>query len=299
MPRNRLTLTVAVLIVVVLLLQLIAFRVRETERAVVKTFGKATRDVQTAGLYWKWPWPIEEVARLDARLRVLEGPLEETTTEDRKSVLVACFVAWRTGDPIKFLERHESEKAAERKLEALLRTTQVSVIGRHPFAALVAQDRSQLQWDALEAELREPLVRKARDDYAIEVSFVGLRRLALPRDTTENVFARMRAERDGKAKALLAEGQAEAQRIRDRAENERRQLVDAAEAEALITVAAVDSETEQAYRVFERDPELAIELRKIEALKRGLSGRTTLVFDMNTQPFDILRGLAPVGSRSR
>ena len=95
MPRNRLTLAVAVLVVGVLLVQLVAFRVKETEHAVVKTFGKATRDVPAPGLYWKWPWPIEEVVRQDARLRVLEGPLEETTTEDRKSVLVSCFVTWR------------------------------------------------------------------------------------------------------------------------------------------------------------------------------------------------------------
>src|SRR4051812_20836242 len=217
MARNKLTVAVAVLIVTVLLLQLVAFRVKETERAVVKTFGKATRDVQAPGLYWKWPWPVEEVVRQDARLRVLEGPLEETTTEDRKAVLVSCFVTWRPGKPVEFLERHETEKAAEKTLEGLLRSTQTAVLGRHPFSALIAQDRSQLRWDELEAAIREPLVKKAREDYAIEVVFVGIRRLALPKDTTESVFARMRAERDAKAQALTRAGQIDADAIRDSA----------------------------------------------------------------------------------
>ena len=92
MPRNRLTLAVAVLVIVVLLLQLVAFRVRETERVVVKRLGEATRAVKEPGLYWKWPWPIEEVVRQDARLRCLEGPLEETVTKDRKKRLISRFV---------------------------------------------------------------------------------------------------------------------------------------------------------------------------------------------------------------
>jgi membrane protease subunit HflC len=298
MTGNRRTLVVAVLIVLVLLLQLVAFRVRETERAVVKTFGKATRDVSAAGLYWKWPWPIEEVVLQDARLRVLEGPLEEASTADRKSVLVSCFVTWRPGKPVEFLERHETEKAAEKTLEGLLGSTQTSVLGRHPFSSLIAQDRSQLRWDELEAEIREPLVQKARDDYAIEVVFVGIRRLALPRDTTETVFARMRAERDGKAKALLAEGETEARRIRDKAENERRQLVDEAEADARVQEAGAIRDSAEAYAVLDQQPDLAIDLRKIEALKRGLSGRTTVIFDLATWPFDVLKDVAAVGSRS-
>src|SRR5205085_198920 len=82
MAQKRVTLVTATLVIGVLFLQLVTFRVRETERAVVKTFGSAAaEDVTQPGLYWKWPWPIQEVVRQDARLRVLEGPLEESVTE--------------------------------------------------------------------------------------------------------------------------------------------------------------------------------------------------------------------------
>jgi membrane protease subunit HflC len=209
-------------------------------------------------------------------------------------------VTWRPGKPVEFLERHQTDKAAEKTLEGLLRSTQTAVLGRHPFAALIAQDRAQLRWDDLEAEIREPLVKKAREDYAIEVVFVGIRRLALPKDTTEHVFARMRAERDEKAQTLLAKGQTEAQAIRDRAETERRELVNAAEAEAKKMDAHALDESKEAYRVFEEAPDLAIALRKCETLKRALSGpKVTVVFDMSTSPFDILKNVAAVGSSSK
>jgi membrane protease subunit HflC len=298
MRKNRLTVAVAVLIVVVLLLQLVAFRVKETERAVVKTFGKATRDVEAPGLYWKWPWPIEEVVRQDARLRVLEGPLDETTTEDRKSVLVSCFVTWKPGKPVEFLERHATEKDAERTLEGLLRSTQAAVIGRHPFSALIAQDRAQLRWDDLEKEIGDSLTKKARESYAIDVVFVGIRRLALPKDTTDHVFARMRAEREEKAQTLLAQGASEAQLIRDQAEAERRDKVNAAEVDAELERARALRLSEAAYKVFEQQPDLAIELAKHEALKKALADkRTTLVFDLSTAPFDMLKSVAAVGSK--
>src|SRR5207244_326410 len=124
MPRNRLTIVAAALVVGVLLLELVAFRVRETEVVVVKTFGKATRSLREPGLYWKWPWPVEEVAKQDARLRVLEGKLEQSLTQDRKSVLVSCFVTWKIDDPVRFLASVETAEEAERQLGRLLRSYQ-------------------------------------------------------------------------------------------------------------------------------------------------------------------------------
>ena len=300
MPRNRLTIATAVLVLLVLLVQLVTFQVRETERAVVKTFGKATRDVREPGLYGKWPWPVEQVVRLDARLRVLEGPLQETVTEDKRSVLVACFVTWRIGErplePVRFLESLGSVQAAELRLQGMLRSAQSAVLGGFPFSALVAPERAQLRWDQVEKRLREHVEPSARDELGIEIAFVGIRRLALPKDTTENVFARMRSEREVKAAEYLAQGQAEADAIRAEADRFRDTELNAAHADARKLQAETEHENEKAYRVLEEDPELAIFLRKIEALKRGLAGRTTTILDTGSPPFDLL---APTSSQSR
>ena len=302
-PRKRLSLAVAVVVVTVLLLQLVSFRVRETERAVVKTFGNVTRVIQDApGLYWKWPAPIQEVVRLDARLRVLEGPLEEATTADKKSVLLACFVAWKPGDAATFLQGVGTVEAAEKQLESLLRDAVSASIGQFPFGALVSADPARLRWDDLEKAISDRLGKTALEQYGVSVAFVGVRRLALPKDTTESVFARMRAERDVKAKQSLAEGQALAQEIKDQADRERAEALEQARVEAKKVMAEADRDSKEAYLKLEQDPDLAIFLRKVEALKRGLSGRTTVVFDMNAWPFDLLLPKtppAPVGSGAK
>jgi membrane protease subunit HflC len=296
MPRNRLTILAAALVVGVLFLELVAFRVRESEVVVVKTFGKATRPVREPGLYWKWPWPVEEVVREDARLRVLEGKLEETLTADRKSVLVSCFATWRVGDPVRFLESVESAEEADRQLGRLLRGYQRTALGTFPFAAFVASDRSQLLWDKIEEAIAQPLKEKAKQELGIEVVFLGIKGLALPKDTTERVFERMKRERDVKASELLALGQKEAGDIRAAAERERQETLDAAEKQRRELLGQADKESEAAYRTFDEDPELAIYLKKIEALQRALAGRTTLVLDTSSPPFDLL---APVTSRTQ
>lgn len=295
MPRNRLTILAAALVVGVLFLELVAFRVRETEVAVVKTFGKATRPVREPGLYWKWPWPVEEVVREDARLRVLEGKLEEALTADRKSVLVSCFVAWKVADPVRYLESVETPSEAERRLAGLLQSSQRTALGPFPFSAFVATDRAQLLWDRIEDAIRAPLKEKARTELGIDVVLVGIKGLALPKDATDRVFERMKREREVKAAELLSQGQTEAGNIRAAAERERQETLDAASAESRRLLAEADRESEAAYRVFEQDPELAIYLKKIEALKRALEKKTTLVLDTTSPPFDLL---APVTSRT-
>ena len=56
-----------VLLFVVLALVFTMFQVRETESALVLTFGKATRQITEPGLYFKWPPPIESVQKFDSR----------------------------------------------------------------------------------------------------------------------------------------------------------------------------------------------------------------------------------------
>lgn len=288
--KSRLTLAIAVFLVLALALELVAFQVRETERAVVLTFGEATREIKEPGLYGKWPWPVEQVVRFDGRVRVLEGPLEECQTEDGKSLVVGSFVAWRVGDPLAFLKALGGVDAAERALERDLRDAQAKAIGRHPWGALVAAERERLRWDDVErdlaAALAERVVRQYRSGIAIEL--VGIRRLALPETTTERVFERMKAEREARAAEILSQGEAEAAALKAEAERERLLALDQAKADERRLVAEAEKAAAEHFAVFGQDQDLAIFLRKLEALKRVLAKRSTIVLDTKTPPFDLL-----------
>src|SRR3972149_11719558 len=105
MKRNSLTLIVGGLLLLVFLSLLFCFQVRQTDVALVTTFGKPTRDINTdpekpePGLYFKWPWPIEKVQKFDKRTQNLEGKFEETYTQDKINVLVTVYAGWSIRNP--------------------------------------------------------------------------------------------------------------------------------------------------------------------------------------------------------
>ncbi|NQU11667.1 prohibitin family protein, partial [bacterium] len=83
MKRNALLLTVGLLVAALLILLQVLFVVQEGQVAVVTTFGKPRPpSITQAGLYLRWPWPVQKVYVFDNRVHVVEGPFEEALTKD-------------------------------------------------------------------------------------------------------------------------------------------------------------------------------------------------------------------------
>src|SRR3954464_3584089 len=110
MKRNTLTFTIGILLVLIFGALLFTFQVRQTEVALVTTFGKPTRDINTnpdkpePGLYFKMPWPIQKVQKFDKRIQNFEDNFGETQTRDGKNVLVSVYVGWTITNPKLFRE---------------------------------------------------------------------------------------------------------------------------------------------------------------------------------------------------
>ena len=93
MRKQLPSLMVGLILVLTLGLYMVGFTVRTTEVAIIKTFGKAEpQDVITEpGFRWKWPSPIQQVVKYDNRIRVFNDTFEETTTGDKKNLIVTAF----------------------------------------------------------------------------------------------------------------------------------------------------------------------------------------------------------------
>lgn len=65
--------------------------VREGNCAVILRLGAVRREVTEAGLYLKLPWPFETVVKYDSRLQYLESDHLETTTEDKRNVIIQSY----------------------------------------------------------------------------------------------------------------------------------------------------------------------------------------------------------------
>ena len=125
--------------------------------------------------------------------------------------------------------------------------------------------------------------------FGIEIVGVGINSLGVPKTITEKVFERMIAERKQFADKSIAEGKSEAKKIRIKADSERTNMIADAEAEAQRIRAEGDAKAAEFYEAFKTQPHLAEFLRKLEALRIVMKGRTTVIFDTKTPPFDLFR----------
>lgn len=291
MLKNLPRILLAVVILIPLLALMLSFQVRQNENAVVTRLGKPVRVVTEPGLFGKWPWPIEAVYRVDARLNFYEVRLSEALTKDRRNVIVPAFVAWRISDPLKFLEAIGSPENALTKLDSLVSSAKNTILGTYEFRQLVsAASESDVKIGEIEDRLTAVTSAQARDSFGIAIQQVGIERIALPEANTAFVFERMRAERSQFAERYLAEGRQEADAIRAAVNSQKTVIVAEAQRDAEIKRGEGEAEAARIYAAAHGEaPQLYLFLRELDTLKKTVNPNTTLVLDGNQPPFDLLK----------
>jgi len=287
--KNAGIVLIVFVIIATLALVLVSFQVRQTESALVTRFNKPIREITEPGWYFKWPRPIDRVHKFDSRMRVFEADLGETTTRGAVPIIVNTYVVWRIADPLTFFKSVRTVAAAESKLIGQIRDTQTRVIGRHTFAEFVNSDPAKIRFRNIEQEMQDDLGKSAREIYGITIEALGIKRLMVSEDVSKKVFERMTAERTRRTEATIARGKAEAARIRFDADYKTRELLAAAEARAKAIRAEGDAEAARFYKMLEQDPELAMFLRDTEVLTEILRHRSTIVIPADAEPFSLLK----------
>jgi len=89
MKKNAITLVIAAVLLVIFALLLFTFQVRQSEVVVVSTFNKPTDTITSAGLYFKWPWPVQSLNRFDQRVQTFEDSFREIPTSDKSMLLMS------------------------------------------------------------------------------------------------------------------------------------------------------------------------------------------------------------------
>src|SRR5580698_5347239 len=142
--RNILTVIVGVALVVIFALLLFTFQVRQSEIALVTTFGKPSASpITEPGLYFKLPWPIQRIYRFDKRVQNFEDKFSQTYTADNNNLILTVYTGWRISDASMFYAKFlGSVPAAQSALESMLRDAKNSVVGKHTLSDFVNPDPS-------------------------------------------------------------------------------------------------------------------------------------------------------------
>ena len=290
MNKRRISIIAGIVLLLIFASILFIFQVRQSQVAVVTTFGSYSRTIEQPGIQFKLPWPIQKVYRFDNRLQNFERKFEQTTTGDAKPLIIEVYVGWRISDPKIFLERFNGDMMkAEQNLESLVRDAKNSVIGQHPFRDLISPREEDLKFDDIEAEIVKAVQTEAKNDYGIDVQYAGIKQLGLPESNTQKVFERMRADRQRLVKQFQGEGESRAMEIRSKAEAESTRILNEARAQAIEIEGQAEAQANEYYKVFQENPELAELLLGLEALEAATKEKTTIVADPNTPPFNLFR----------
>ena len=118
---------------------------------------------------------------------------------------------------------------------------------------------------------------------------VRIKRLNLPEQNKQSVYARMRAERERIARQYRAEGEEQALSIRADADRQREEILSVAYKQAEKTKGEGDAESTRIYgQAYSRNPKLYKLLRTLEAYKKILDDKTTAILSSDSELLKIL-----------
>lgn len=264
------------------------------ESAIITTFGAASQrsvknaDGSRSGIFFRLPWPIQEVIRFDRRISIVEDRLEQQETKDRKVIVVKAYMIWRIGNPLEFYRAFRTSARAEAFLLERLRASK-SELGLFTFDDLANADPQLLRIDDANRALRDRIQRELAS-YASGISVLdaGINRILLPENITKSVFQRMRQTRQRMAQNVRSEGNAVAQSIISKTDSDKKRIMAFAEMTAQRLRAEGDAAAARYYKEYAKSPEFAIFLKKLDSFKASLRENTTFILNTDMEPFDLL-----------
>lgn len=263
---------VIVLLLIVLLMSTVV--TRSNEYTLIKQFGKVERIVSEAGLSFKLPF-VQQTEKLPKTIMLYDQAESDVITKDKKTMVIDNFVLWRITDPLKFVQTLNTIAEAERRIETVTYNAIKNAVGTIDQTDIINGRGESLSDGIVSA------VQPAFDGYGIQIIDNEIKRLDLPEDNKESVYARMISERNQIAAEFIAQGNEEYQKIINETDKEVSIIVSSAKAEAEQVRAEGEAEymriLSEAYNSTERQ-EFYEFLRSLDALKVTMQGGNKTLF---------------------
>jgi membrane protease subunit HflC len=184
------------------------FIVEQTQQGIVLQFGEPKRTLREPGLNWKLPF-IQDVVFYENRvISTISSDSEEVILADQKRLEVDTYARYRIVDPLLFYQTVRNVRGAEQRLDAMIDSSVRRVLGGTTLVDLLSSARSAIIRD-ISSE-----VNRSAKSLGLEIVDVRIRRADYPDATSQNIFNRMKSEREREAKEFRATGEEEAQKIR-------------------------------------------------------------------------------------
>lgn len=320
----------AILIIGLIAFNSVTFVTNKNEYKVVKQFGEIKSISTEPGLNFKLPL-IQSVSSIPKNTQLYDIDESDVITSDKKTMLVDAYITWKVSDPKKFIQTLNANiSTAQGRLDVLvynaIKTTISSMTQEEVIKArddsieisnqdvalddieindlttedlevdeslIVKEEESKQVNESLSNLIIECLGTNA-DEYGITIERIDIKKLDLPSENKTAVYNRMITERENIAAAYTAQGNSEAQIIRNTTDKEISIMLSKAEAEAEKIIAEGESEymaiLSEAYND-EGKASFYQFVRALESAKLGFNGdNNTLIISKDSPLAQIFNG---------
>lgn len=265
---------IGIIAVVGVLLYTTIFFVDEREKAMRLQFGKIVQTGYEPGFHFKWPYPFNEVKKLDGRILTIDQRPERFLTKEKKHMVVDSFVKWRIVDEIKYFTATSGgrEQNAAQLVYSMVNDGLRNEFAKRTVQEVIAQDRTQIM-DLLTSNISEKAMT-----LGIGIIDVRVKRIDFPEKISQNVYERMRSERSRLAREHRSKGEEAATRIRADADAQSRILVAEAYRDSQSIRGEGDALSAEIYaKAYNRDRDFYRFYRSMEAYKKSFASSSDVM----------------------
>ena len=241
----------------------------EDEYTLVRQFGRISKVVDQPGVSMKIPF-VQTTDTYPKQTLLYDLVPSEVITRDKKTMITDSYVLWRISDPMRFAQTlNGSTTNAESRINTSVYNALKNAISSMNQDEVITSRDGELSAMVMEQ------IDASMDQYGIELLMFETKQLDLPEDNKAAVYERMISERDNIAATYTAEGNSEAQVIRNTTDKEVAISISEAEKQAEILIAEGEAEymriLSEAYDTEEKT-EFYSFVRSLDALRSSMTG---------------------------
>ena len=257
------------------------FRVQEYEQAIVFQFKEIQRSDYEPGLHFMIP-VVNTAQKFETRLLNLDQEPQRFLTLEKKDVIVDYYAKWIISDVEKFYvaTRGGDVQYATGLLGQRINRALRDEFGKRTVQEVVAGERGEI------LDVVETTTDQLQDELGITVVDVRTKRIDLPAEVSNSVYARMRAERTRVAKDFRARGGEAAERIRANADREREIILANAYRDAETVRGEGDARATETYAgAFGKNQEFYTLYRSLSAYRNSFGSSDILLLQPDSDFF--------------
>jgi len=303
---NSRQIVILVLIVVVAVIGYASlFTVNERELAIKFRLGEIVKSDYEPGLHTQIPF-VNNVVKFEKRILTLDTRPTEYLTKEKKRLVVDFFAKWRINNVEKFYRTMSGGdmNIARQRIYNIINNGLKSQFSQYNLTELVSGQRlvalkegSKEQQD-LRAHVMSTITAQANDQvekYGISIVDIRIKRIDLTEKISNDVFRRMKSERQQFAADIRSRGKEEAEKRRADADRQRTIILANAYKNAQKLRGEGDASAAEIYaNAYNKDEEFYSFYRSLDAYKKSFSGKDDiLVIEPDSEFFDYFKNTKP------